>query len=226
VTGWDSVRSAYDAMAPAYRERIPDLRAEQPVDRAMITAFGEHVRSTSSHSVLDFGCGTGRLVTTLQELGLEVTGADLSDGMVAIARSDHPEVDFHVVTPGPLPFADESFAGVLAWYSLIHCPPGELAGMLSELVRVLVPGGYVLTGFQAGVGSRVRSNAHDGGHEHRLHLRTTEEMAGAFAEAGLTVAARCARAMVPDSFDGGHDQGFVLGRKPERLSAGATPRSA
>lgn len=215
MTGWDSVRSAYDAMAPVYRERIPDLRAEQPVDRAMITAFGEHVRSTSSRSVLDFGCGTGRLVPTLQELGLDVTGVDLSDGMVAIARTDHPEVDFHVVTPGHLPFADESFAGVLAWYSLIHVPPHELVGMLGELARVLAPGGYVLTGFQAGVGSKALSNAYDQGHARQLHLRTAEDMAEAFAEAGLSVVARCARAMVPDSFDGEHDQGFVLGRKPE-----------
>jgi hypothetical protein len=64
------------------------------------------------------------------------------------------------------------------------------------------------------VGSRVLSNAYDGGHARQLHLRTTEEMAEAFGEAGLSVVARCARAMVPDSFDGGHDQGFVLGHKP------------
>jgi SAM-dependent methyltransferase len=202
-------------MAPAYRERIPDLRAEQPVERGMITAFGEHVRSTASRSVLDFGCGTGRLVTTLQELGLDVTGADLSDGMLAIARADHPEVDFHVVTPGRLPFSGGSFAGVLAWYSLIHVPPDELVGALSELARVLAPGGYILTGFQAGVGSRMLSNAYDQGHARQLHLRTAEEMAEAFEAAGLAVVARCARAMVPDSFDGEHDQGFVLGRKPE-----------
>jgi hypothetical protein len=50
-----------------------------------------------------------------------------------------------------------------------------------------------------------------------LHLRTTEEMAAAFARAGLAVLASCARARQPDSFDGEHDQGFVLGRKPERV---------
>ena len=94
--------------------------------------------------MLDFGCGTGRLIATLQGLGLEVTGADLSAGMLAIARSSHPEVDLHVVGPGRLPFADNSFGGVLAWYSLIHCPPDELPGMLSELARVVAPGGYVL----------------------------------------------------------------------------------
>jgi ubiquinone/menaquinone biosynthesis C-methylase UbiE len=204
-------------MAPAYHDLLPDLRAEQPVDRAFIAAFGEHVRSGASRSVLDFGCGTGRLTTTLQGMGLEVTGADLSDGMVEIARSSHPEVDFHVVGPGRLPFADDGFGGVLAWYSLIYCPPDELAALLGELARVVAPGGYALTGFQAGVGSRVRSNAYDQGHERVLHLRTTEEMDAAFARAGLTVLASCARARQPDSFDGEHDQGFVLGRKPERV---------
>ena len=89
--------------------------------------------------------------------------------------------------------------------------------MLSELARVVAPGGYVLAGFQAGVGSRLRSNAHDGGHEQVLHLRTIEEMATAFAGAGLAVTAQCARARQPDTFDGEHDQGFVLGRRPEQV---------
>lgn len=211
---WESTRRAYDSMAVAYHERFPDLRAEQPLDRAMIGAFAEYVRGAGDPEVLDAGCGTGRLIGPLRELGLEVTGVDLSPGMLAIARADHPDVVLAAADLRRMPFADHRFAGVVAWYSLINCAPAELGEALGEVTRVLRPGGYLLTGFQSGVGSRVQSNAYTQGHERVLHLRTADEMAEAFETAGLTVVARVERAMEPDTADGEFDQAFVIARKP------------
>lgn len=207
------VQRAYDAMASVYHEHLPDLRAEQPVDRAMIGAFVEHARVLDPPAVLDAGCGTGRLVSTLQAGGLEVTGVDLSPGMLDVARSLHPEVRFHVADLARLPFDAEAFAGVLAWYSLIHVPPEDLAGPLTEIARVLRPGGFFLTGFQIGSGRRTVHHASGGVKDYEAYLWTPDAMAGALLRAGLEPVARCARAVEPDSFDGGHDQGFVLARR-------------
>lgn len=214
MADWESTRRAYDALAPLYHDRFPDLRAEQPLDRAMISAFAEYVRAGDDLHVLDAGCGTGRLVGPLQELGLVVTGVDLSPGMLEVARSVHPEVELAEADLRRMPFEDDRFAGVVAWYSLINCPAGDLAQALSELARVLRPDGYLLTGFQSGAGSVLQSNGYTQGHERVLYLRTADEMAAAFEAAGLAVVARASRAMEPDTADGEFDQAFVIGRKP------------
>lgn len=214
MADWESTRLSYDATAVAYHERFPDLRAEQPLDRAMVAAFAEYVRAGGDADVLDAGCGTGRLIGPLRELGLVVTGVDLSPGMLAMARSVHADVVLAAADLRRMPFGAERFAGVVAWYSLIHCSPADLGDALAEIVRVLRPGGHLLTGFQSGAGSRRRSNAYSGGHERILYLRTADEMAEAFETAGLTVVARVERAMEPDTADGEFDQAFVIGRKP------------
>ncbi|MDV3223479.1 methyltransferase domain-containing protein [Intrasporangium sp.] len=213
MADWVSTRRAYDALAVAYHDRFPDLRAEQPLDRAMIGAFAEYVLAGGDRHILDAGCGTGRLVGPLRDSGLDVTGVDLSPGMIAVARSVHPAVEFAVADLRRMPFAADYFAGVVAWYSLINCSPADLAQALAELARILRPDGYLLTGFQSGVGSRLQSDAYSQGHERELHLRTADEMAAAFDAAGLAVVAQAARTMEPDTADGDFDQAFVIGRK-------------
>lgn len=49
-----------------------------------------------------------------------------------------------------LPVEEEHFAGVLAWYSLVHHDPGGIGRPLSEAARVLRPGGGLLVGFFTG----------------------------------------------------------------------------
>ncbi|QIK73956.1 class I SAM-dependent methyltransferase [Propioniciclava coleopterorum] len=105
-------------------------------------------------TVLDAGCGTGRMFPTLAAAGLAVTGLDASAGMLDRARRDHPDVPLVRGSLTDLPFPDASFAGVFAWYSTIHLPDADLPGALAELVRVTAPGGAILLGFQAGAGMR------------------------------------------------------------------------
>lgn len=193
MADWESTRRAYHAMAVAYHERFPDRRAEQPFDRAMLSAFAAYVRGQGDSGVLGAGCGTGRLITPLRELGLEVAGVDLRR----------------------MPFPDERFAGVVARYSLIYCSPVDLGEALAEIARILRPGGYLLTGFQAGAGRRTLLSQFSQGHELELHLRTCDEMTAAFTAAGLAVVGQARRAPEPDTPYGADDQAaFVIGRRP------------
>lgn len=45
---------------------------------------------------LDLACGTGILCRVLHDRGIEAMGADLSDGMITVARENHPEINFQV----------------------------------------------------------------------------------------------------------------------------------
>lgn len=65
-------------------------------------AFGEQLlqwlqaQGVRAESCLDLGCGTGVLCETLYEAGIRASGMDLSEGMIAIARENQPEIHYEV----------------------------------------------------------------------------------------------------------------------------------
>jgi len=201
-------REAYDLAAANYAKEIPDTAFESELDLAMIRLFVE-LLGERAH-VLDAGCGTGRMTTHLRALhpSLELTGVDLSPGMLAQARLAVPDVEFVVGDLGALPFEDASFDGVLAWYSIIHTPDGGLPSVFAELRRVLRPGGAVLLGFQAGSGERLIQRAY--GHDLDLlaYRHDVDAVAAALTPAGFDVHTRLDRSPRGE-FERSH-QGFVL----------------
>lgn len=191
-----SVRRAYDTVAHDYAARLPDTRAETPLDLAMVDAFIEAVRTSADVRVLDAGCGTGRMSRYVADRGCRVEGVDLSPNMVAMARRDHDDLVFTVGSLTDLPYPDDQFAGVMLWYSIIHTPPSGQQQIFDEVAQVLRPGGYVLVGFQAGEGTRDVSQAYrQFGHEIQLdrHLYTADQVAAWLCAAGLSEVCRLAR---------------------------------
>jgi SAM-dependent methyltransferase len=92
--------------------------------------------------VLEVGCGPGQVGAYLQERGRQVVGTDLSPGMARLAARRLASAA--VADLRSLPIRRASVGSVLAFYSIIHIPRPQLAGALSELRRVLRPGGRLL----------------------------------------------------------------------------------
>lgn len=96
--------------------------------------------------VLDVGCGTGAMGLLFAEMGHQVTGIDLSDGMMTKARekacAQKLSIDFRIGDAEHLPFNDESFDVVINRHLLWTLPHPEIA--LKEWQRVLKTGGVVL----------------------------------------------------------------------------------
>lgn len=191
-----SVRYAYDTVAEYYATRLPDTRAEAPLDLAMIDAFAEAVGADGDARVLDAGCGAGRMSRYLAERGCHVTGVDLSSRMIAMARRNHCDLTFSVGSLTELPYPNDQFAGVMLWYSVIHTPPVGQARIFAEASRVLRAGGSLLVGFQSGEGTRNLSRAYRHlGHEIELerHLYTVDQVAFRMEAAGLREVCRLVR---------------------------------
>ena len=103
--------------------------------------------------VLDLACGTGDIAFELSSHGARVTGLDITHRMVEIAHSKiHrvPSPESRAPSPGflvgdmmALPFPDAQFDVVTTGYGLRNAP--ELDGALREIVRVLRPGGVLLS---------------------------------------------------------------------------------
>lgn len=186
----DDTRRSYDTTADDYATWIAGELAVKPFDRAVLAVFAELVRGP----VADVGCGTGRITAHLHHLGVEVSGVDLSPGMLAAARRTHPHLRFTEGTMTALPIEDGALGGVLAWYSTIHVPDTHLRGAVREFHRVLRPGGHLQLAFQSGTGTEHRTRA--GAHEVALtfHHRTPDEMTKLLRDNGFTVQAQLLRA--------------------------------
>jgi len=91
--------------------------------------------------IRDRGCGPGNLAAAAASRGASVVGTDLSPGMVALASSRHPEVEFRQADAERLPFPDGAFDAVVANLLIPHLPQPEAGA--AELARVLRPGGQL-----------------------------------------------------------------------------------
>ena len=99
-------------------------------------------------TVLEAGCGPGLLWRRTQgrvPTSWRLMLSDLSAGMVAEARDElaacRPEGDVYVADVQRLPFPDAHFDVVFANHMLYHVQ--ELAAALSQLRRVIKPGGVL-----------------------------------------------------------------------------------
>ncbi len=92
---------------------------------------------------LDLGCGDGAFIEALVQAGAEVVGADVAQSALERARARHPGVNFRLLEiDDPLPFRDCQFDVVWASEVIEHI--GDTARWLSEVRRVLTPGGRLL----------------------------------------------------------------------------------
>ena len=132
---------AYDEFAAAYaaenESNLFNAYYERP---AMLGLAGD----VAGRRILDAGCGSGALSAALRARGAVVTGFDVSAAMVDLAYSRLGEdADLRVADlAAPLPFADAAFDDVVA--SLVLHYLEDWAGPLSELRRVLRPGGRLI----------------------------------------------------------------------------------
>jgi SAM-dependent methyltransferase len=95
-------------------------------------------------TVLDVGCGTGRLGAAIAGEGYDVFGADLSPNMLRQAR-ERGLCGSYVATTTVLPFADDSFDLALTVATLHHLEtPRRVADTVEEMARVVTPGGFVV----------------------------------------------------------------------------------
>ena len=128
-------RHVHDRIAESYADFLAPITSH--AIGPLLDVAGAHEGSR----VLDVACGPGHLAGEAAARRATVVAVDLSPVMLALARKQHPAVEFREGDAEALPFAEDSFDAVLCNFGLGHFPRPERA--MEELVRVLVPSGVV-----------------------------------------------------------------------------------
>jgi len=113
--------------------------------RASYDAIAEHVPLDRVGSVLDFGCGCGRVTRYWHDFDGSVAGSDVNEGAVEWCRRNLPFARFEVneLAP-PLAFEAASFDLVYALSVFTHLTAELQLAWRDELRRALRPGGFLL----------------------------------------------------------------------------------
>ena len=120
-------------------------------EAALVDSFGPG-------SVLDAGCGTGRVAIELSRRGHPVVGIDVDEAMLESARGKAPDLEWaHGDLADPtLDFGRTFDVVVMAGNVLIFVPAGAEGDVVANAARWLAPGGRLVTGYSLHAG-RLRS---------------------------------------------------------------------
>ena len=146
-------------------------------------------------SVLDAGCGTGRVGRELARRGRDVVGVDLDAAMLATARRKAPHVDWRLADLATVELACSFDAAVMAGNVMIFLAPGSESAVVANMARHLTPGGLLIAGFQIIPG--------------QLTIERYDEIAGL---AGLALAERWST-WDRDTWDASHDYAVSVHRR-------------
>jgi ubiquinone/menaquinone biosynthesis C-methylase UbiE len=142
------VAEMYDSAAMEYAEKFWGEHEKKPKDREILYKFSQEVEGKKP--IWDFGCGPGQTTQHLRNLGIEISGLDLSEKLLEIATQIYPGIPFRKGNILDLEFKNESIAGIVAFYAFVHFSHDQLQKALREIFRVLQPGGVFLFTYHIG----------------------------------------------------------------------------
>lgn len=171
---------SYDSMAQEWSTKYGSIA---PIKR-QLDAFVCQV--CSGGAVLDVGCGAGRDVAYLSRNGLLAVGIDSSKGMIDVASSKFPFLEFRQMNMMDLQFQDQSFDGILSVASLHHLDKHDAAKALLEFRRVLKPNCVAFITVLQGPGDQIFADS-EGRNRRYFSCYMEAELEGMLESSGFAV---------------------------------------
>ena len=142
------IEKLYNALAREYATAFSTDHERKPMDREFLQRFASEIGKR--RPIWDLGCGPGQTARYLTNLGIEVSGLDLSEKLLEQARRLSPGISFQKGNILDLGFEDNSIEGIVAFYAFVHFTRDQLPLAFREIFRVLVPGGLFLFTYHVG----------------------------------------------------------------------------
>ncbi len=149
--GIEGPRRTITAMAwegDDYQRRFDALAAEGED----VHGEADFIADLLPHSVLDAGCGTGRVAIELANRGIEAVGVDRDASMLATAQDRDPDITWIQADVTVLDLERTFDVVVMAGNVPLFTPEGTQAALVAGGARHVAPGGVLVLGFQLGRG--------------------------------------------------------------------------
>ncbi len=144
-----NIIKAYNETATEYAAKFINELSKKHLDRILLKQFAEENKSKGG--MIDLGCGPGQTTKFLFGCGVKnITGTDISPGMVAKAQQLNPQIKFEVTDMLQLQYRDKTFASAVAFYAIVHFNYEQVKIALKEISRVLIDKGQFLFSFHIG----------------------------------------------------------------------------
>ena len=203
-------RQAYNLAAQKYHDLFYNEMNEKEYDRKLLDSFA--ARFNKDSLICDAGCGpSAHIGEYLFDKGIKVVGVDISEKCIDLAKLNNPEMKFECDDICDMPFDDNSFDGLISYYSIINTPKIYIPKIFSEFRRVLKPDGYLLVAVKAGTTEGYIDDLI--GIKTKIYntLFTQKEIADYFKEAGFALEFIDKRN--PYDFEISNERIFAIGEK-------------
>lgn len=144
----EKIERTYDILAKEWAETFSDEHNKKPKDQEILHRFSQEIGVRTP--IWDFGCGPGNTTKYLKDLGVEISGLDLSEKILIQAKTNHPAIHFQKGNILKLDFNNDSIAAIVAFYAIVHFTEKQVGIAFREIFRVLQPGGIFLFTYHIG----------------------------------------------------------------------------
>lgn len=132
------VKDGYNQCADNYSSTRDGFKSQKYLDAL-------HEKLSPGSRILDIGCGAGVPVDEyLVAKGHIITGVDISEKQIELARRNLPQADFIVGDMSAVDFPEKSFDAVVSFYAIFHIPREEHRDLFGKVWSLLKPGGLFL----------------------------------------------------------------------------------
>lgn len=144
--------AAVSARWASWRERTNIDEYDEHFDRLSTAGQNVHgevdfIASYVPSSVLDAGCGTGRIAIELDQRGFDVSGVDLDVDMIDAARRKRPDMNWLVADLARVQLSRRYAMVVMPGNVMIFCEPDDRPLLVHNMAQHLEPGGLLIAGF-------------------------------------------------------------------------------
>lgn len=183
IKGFQDTINWYNANAGKYAASARNISSSAEMEK--FTSF-----IPTSSKVLDAGCGPGRDSRILKDKGYDVTGVDISEGLLNEAKKEYKDIEFVLGNLLSLPFPAKTFDGVWSQASLVHLEtPEDTQKAIQEFYRVLKTDGIVYLSVKELTGNQKTAVVSDtlSNHDRFFQYYTKEEITKMLETAGFEV---------------------------------------
>ena len=144
----NKIEELYNTIAKEYTEAFYGEHEKKPKDQDMLNKFCQMIGNRKP--VWDFGCGPGQTTQYINNIGVDISGLDLSGEILEHARKINPEIHFQKGNLLKLVFKENSISGVVSFYSIVHFTKEQVKKAFYEVFRVLKQDGIFLFTYHIG----------------------------------------------------------------------------